>query len=227
MKIIKKCIEVLLLCYLVFSLAVVISGCGENIENRTSEEPAKQEIAPELTCTSTLEFVQGSVQECVLHFVTQPAENIEKVIIISDCINSRTIYITEQFQIEYIHTLIEKTIITLVEKHPGHSNHPMWGSHFTLKLVYQDGDIDEFRTAENPELILRLLDTRGGSGDRGFVLGINERLWKYIYNLLEDIEDRISDTEVPPLDAEMEQSPPEDIKSTLSKRYSSVWWPEQ
>ena len=93
------------------------------------------------------------------------------------------IYITKQHEIEHIYNLLQETTVTYIDKHPGHTGHPMRGSWFTIKLEYQNGDIDEFHTAENPEFVLRLLDTVGGIGDPGFIAGVNERLWEYIFDL--------------------------------------------
>jgi len=160
----KICIKVLLLCCVLFSLIFVFGGCNEYPGN----------LAPEY-----------SNQEIVLDFVTQPVENIERIIVMLDWGNQRTIYITEQSQIKHIYYLLQETTVTRVDKYPGHTNHPMRGSWFTIKLEYQNGNIDEFYTAEVHGIVLRLLETKGAIGDPGFVLGTNESLWEYIFGLEE------------------------------------------
>jgi hypothetical protein len=163
----------LILCVFIF-LVFVLSGCHEDTENLTPEYLTKEKNA------SAHELTQDITQEKVLDFVTQSMENIERIVVLFDCSNRSTIYITEQHKIENIYNLLKETTVTRIEKQPGHTDHPVRGSHFSIKLEYLNGDIDEFHTAENPELVMRLLDTRGTINDRGFVLGINDNLWKYI-----------------------------------------------
>ena len=180
MRIFVKHIKVFSLCCVFVFFASVLSGCEEDIEKLTHGASTEQHYV------LAHELVQDAIRETVLDFVTQPVDNLDRIVVILDWDERRTIYITEQPYIEYLYNLIRETTVISIEKHPGHSTHPMWGSQFEIKIEYQSGDIDEIFTAENPELVLRLLDTRGGSGDRGFVLGINEKLWEYIFNLEND-----------------------------------------
>jgi len=174
MKLFSKNTKALILCCVFCLVSVVLSGCDEGTENKTTESSTKQDY------TSGNEPAQDVEHEIIFDFVTQTVENIERIAVMLDSGDQKTIHLTEQPQIEHIYSLLEETTVIGIEEHPGHSTHPMWGSHFIILLEYQDGGVDEFHTAENPELILRLLDTRGGSGDRGFIIGINEILWEYI-----------------------------------------------
>ena len=127
-----------------------------------------------------------ATQELDVDFVTQPVENVERIVVMLDWRYRKNIYVTNQSQIEHIYNLLEETVVTRVVEHPGHSGHPITASWFIITIEYQNGDVDEIHTAENPDFILRLLDTRGRIGDPGFVFGRNERLWEYIFGLSDD-----------------------------------------
>ena len=172
----SKFIKISLSC-LIFLLAVILSGCDRYIETIIPEDSTAQEHSPEY------ELLQNANSEIILEFLTQPAENTVRIIVVPDWGEQRNIYVKERTQIEHIYRLLKETDVIRIEEYPGHTDHPARGSHFTIILEYQNGDIDEFRTAENPEFVLRLLDTRGTIGDRGFIMGVNERLWIYIFDL--------------------------------------------
>lgn len=84
---------------------------------------------------------------------------------------------------------IQKIEKRYTERHPNHAESLQTDSSFTLELRYKGGTKDKLNlSSEVKTSLTRFLDTRGGSGDRGFTGGRNEYLYDYLTELFSDTE---------------------------------------
>jgi hypothetical protein len=119
-------------------------------------------------------------------FITQSVDNVYRIVVVYNpysLSNKKTIYITEQSEIEYMYSLLNETTGIRTNRRPegcGMQHDPR----FILRLEYHNGEIDIFSPTEANNFIFRFLDTRGSHGARGFITGINEKLLEYVDNLI-------------------------------------------
>ena len=121
-------------------------------------------------------------------FTTQSINNVERIVILFDPNvggDLRTVYITEQSEIEYLYGLLRETTVTRVNAWPSHMSSLQHNSAFKIHIEYQDGQTDQLCAPENGGwgYIHRFLDTRGIDGDPGFIWGRNHNLWEHVRSL--------------------------------------------
>ena len=87
---------------------------------------------------------------------------------------------SERERIEEIAKNIQCTKITRIERFPNHTNSMQNDSHYYIEIVYRNGKTDEIKFSENKRIIFRFLNTKGPSGDRGYVKGENDTLYEFI-----------------------------------------------
>lgn len=113
------------------------------------------------------------------------ANNIIKITITYEpCTpNPQIISIENRKDIENINKLINAISDIRVVQYPRHFESIQTDSRFDIDVEYKNGRVEQISSTESGKRIYRKLDTRGSSGDPGFVSGSNENLWNYIKTL--------------------------------------------
>lgn len=113
--------------------------------------------------------------------LTNDRKNIVKIeITLNPYLNAYTFTVESQQSIERIYTVLKETYDMEINRYPGHSEGDHTDGKIYLKIFYRDGTNDFLKTGENQYFIYRSLETRGSSGDNGYIGGSNDELWNYL-----------------------------------------------
>ena len=118
-------------------------------------------------------------------FFTQGIDNLERVVVIVEPYHkgaNKIVYITVRSEMEDLYYIIKNTNELNINKRPKHIDSIQCDSKFAVCFEYSNGEKDEFYATEREGGIYRLLSTKGNSGDPGYILGSNEKLWTFIGN---------------------------------------------
>lgn len=110
-------------------------------------------------------IVTGDVQDIVKITVTKYTGG-----------NGNDHHFTDRGDIEQIANNLKQTKILRVERFPDHVESLQNDTPYLVCVMYNDGTKDEIRFSENKEIVFRMLNTKGKSGDRGWVKGENKSL---------------------------------------------------
>ena len=119
-------------------------------------------------------------------FITQKEDDLKNIVIIFNPDYpglERIVHINDYLEIKQVYKILKETTKINVNKHPRHAESIQWNSKFNVCFEYNNGEKDEFFATEKYGGILRFLNTKGSSGDSGYIIGINEKLWEYISHL--------------------------------------------
>ena len=86
---------------------------------------------------------------------------------------------TDKDDIEQVAGNLQQTKILLVERFPGHTESIQNDTPYQVCVIYSNGTKDEISFSENKEIVFRMLNTKGNSGDRGWVKGENKSLFAF------------------------------------------------
>ncbi|MEN6389097.1 MAG: DUF4830 domain-containing protein [Syntrophomonas sp.] len=119
---------------------------------------------------------------CGADIIEGEVSDIKKMVVIYEpCLHDPLIInIEDKTDIRNMYKLIKTTCDRKTIRYPRHSESIQTDSRFQIDIEYNNGKVERISSSENPTCIYRKLDTRGSSGDPGFVFGSNEKLWDYI-----------------------------------------------
>ena len=179
-----KHISISLLCGLLLLFVLMFAACEKHPESLISENLIETEY---YHTEVELSMEYNIIQESISKFITQPMNYINRIVVLLDpnwMGDLRTFYIIERHEIEYVYSLLMKTQVVNVNQHPAHYQSIQSDLEFIIRLEYINGEMDEIGDFNRlHEEIFRFLDTKGSSGDLGFIVGSNEEIWKFIENL--------------------------------------------
>ena len=102
--------------------------------------------------------------------------------------DENTVSITEQSEMDTVYSILKETTNLHTNKHPRHFESIQFDSKWMIRLEYRNGMVDEFYATERGGGIFRFLDTKG-SGERGYIMGKNDKIWDFIAELERKIRD--------------------------------------
>jgi hypothetical protein len=145
-----------------------------------------------ILCISLVLIIAGTFLWLIprVPFITQSIDSIERIVVVAQPNvpgSERTIYITEQIEIEYIYSLLNGTTLIRAHERPGYPG-MQHSPRFFILLEYRNGEVEAFLPTEMGIRIFRFLDTRASDGTRGFIIGTNARLLEHIDNLIDSLD---------------------------------------
>lgn len=122
------------------------------------------------------------IQVAKVRLLTGEKSSLVKAIIIIDPTRKKpqTITVEDREVLDKIYDLIDQSHDIRVNRYPNHSESMQFDSKYQIELLYKDGKVDLLRSTENVKCIYRLLNTKGYSGDSGYISGTSEYLLDYI-----------------------------------------------
>ena len=105
-----------------------------------------------------------------IKIVSNNVEKLEKATVtVNDTMNgqnSDVIKITDEAQLNELHSMIKKTKNLKVNRYPRHSIIIGADRRYEILLFYSNGKVDRFGTPENPQLVYRILENKKNTGGR-------------------------------------------------------------
>lgn len=92
----------------------------------------------------------------------------------------QAITVEDKEVLDKIYDLIQQSHDKKVNRYPNHSDSMQFDSKFEIELLYKDGKVDLISSTENVKRIFRHLNTKGSSGDSGYISGTSEYLWDFL-----------------------------------------------
>ena len=121
---------------------------------------------------SSGEFVSQSVRDVETITVTlYPFDEAKKVTKIIDSEN----------ETEKIYKMLKETSNIQKNRYPSHAESIQWDHKFEIDIKYLDGKTDHIFSTEAPGSVCQYLTSKGISGDKGYMLGENRLIWKYVF----------------------------------------------
>jgi len=186
---------------MLLTIILTLTACDEHSINLMSEEMEYQvetEYEPEagLPLSERDPWWYEFLQEIDIDFMEQRASSIERIVVVTFPYlradraelrpQTRTFYITERSEIEYVYNILNETRAIYINEHPYHWQALLGDFDFFVYVEYVNGEVDKFQEYYRPHNVIgRFLETRGVN-DPGYILGINERIWEFIDNLNND-----------------------------------------
>lgn len=118
-------------------------------------------------------------------FVSQNPNEIEKITITHYPYDKNKLYIDvikDKSQIEKIYNILAGTENIKKDRYPSHAESVQWDSKFIIDIDYCDGKQENIFSAERNGSICKILNNKGTSGDRGYMLGENKQIWEYVFH---------------------------------------------
>lgn len=122
------------------------------------------------------------IQVTKVKLLTDEKSSLVKATIIIDPTRKKpqTITVEDRKVLDKIYDLIGQSHDIEVNRYPNHSESMQFDSKYQIELLYKDGKVDLISSTENVKRIFRHLDTKGYSGDSGYISGTSEYLLDYI-----------------------------------------------
>lgn len=107
--------------------------------------------------------------------------DIDKItLILNSTQEKRTKEFSDEQSIMRLFDIIQKTHDVSINRYLGHEDSMQADSKFDIVIIFKNGTTEFIRACENPIHIYKFLDTKGSSGDLGYITGTNEDLWSFV-----------------------------------------------
>jgi len=107
--------------------------------------------------------------------------DIEKItFILNSTQEQRTKEVIDRQSIMQVFNIIQKTYDITTNRHPSHNDSMQADSKLDIVILYKSGNTEVIHTCEIPTRFYRFLDTKGGSGDLGYIIGTNDSIWGFV-----------------------------------------------
>ncbi len=89
--------------------------------------------------------------------------------------------IDDTYEIEKIYNILNETSQIRNNRYPSHSLSVQWDPKFEIDIYYKNGKQEHLFSTPATDHICKYLNSKGGSGDRGYRTGENQLIWDYIF----------------------------------------------